>query len=152
MDSFQGCYKNGTNPGTTDCRWLPAVIIMARLIVLLMNGCLMNAAIFSFTATLLVILALLVIAIDPFKTQLNSSSPILAIYMLFSATFHVCAAWFEIITFNGTIEAIKILFSITVLVTVLPILYICGLIAFWIVSRKFAVQCIKLMCFKTRIY
>ena len=30
VDSFQGCYKDGTEPGTRDCRWFAAVFFLAR--------------------------------------------------------------------------------------------------------------------------
>ena len=28
VDSFQGCYKDGTEPGTFDCRWFSAIILV----------------------------------------------------------------------------------------------------------------------------
>ena len=31
MDSFQGCYKDGTEPGTRDCRWFSSVYFFFRL-------------------------------------------------------------------------------------------------------------------------
>ena len=30
MDSFQGCYKDGTEPGTRDCRWFASVFFIVR--------------------------------------------------------------------------------------------------------------------------
>ena len=34
VDSFQGCYKDGTEPGTFDCRWFSALTLLLRLIFL----------------------------------------------------------------------------------------------------------------------
>ena len=31
FDSFQGCYKDGTEPGTFDCRWFSALTLLLRL-------------------------------------------------------------------------------------------------------------------------
>ena len=35
MDSFQGCYKDGTKPGTKDCRWFSAVPFIIRILYFL---------------------------------------------------------------------------------------------------------------------
>ena len=37
MDSFQGCYKDGTEPGTRDCRWFSAVPFIIRITILSSN-------------------------------------------------------------------------------------------------------------------
>ena len=34
MDSFQGCYKNGLEPGTRDYRWFAAVPLIGRIVLL----------------------------------------------------------------------------------------------------------------------
>ena len=31
MDAFQGCYKDGTEPGTRDCRWFSSVYFFCSL-------------------------------------------------------------------------------------------------------------------------
>ncbi len=33
MDSFQGCYKDDTEPGTRDCRWFAALDLFFRVII-----------------------------------------------------------------------------------------------------------------------
>ncbi len=33
MDSFQGCYKNGTEPGTRDCRWFLSVFFILHFLI-----------------------------------------------------------------------------------------------------------------------
>ena len=30
VDSFQGCYKDGTDPGTFDCRWFSVLMLLTR--------------------------------------------------------------------------------------------------------------------------
>ena len=35
MDTFQGCYKNGMEPGTRDCRWFSAMYLLVRMLVFL---------------------------------------------------------------------------------------------------------------------
>ena len=89
------------------------------------------------------------ISIDPFKPYLVRFSSILAIYMIFAATFFVCGAW------SGTPSALfafSSVYSVGMLVTVLPVLYITGLILSWLNRHgKFGIQhIIRLMCMKAR--
>ena len=38
MDSFLGCYKDGTQPNTRDCRWFAAFLFSFRLLLLVIGG------------------------------------------------------------------------------------------------------------------
>ena len=142
VDSFQGCYKNGTEPGTIDCRWFPAVILIARFIVILMYGVSRNSVSFLLTSMAFVILALIVITVDPFRV--HSLSSILAVYMLFSAIFHGFGTRLAEVAYKTPSATINLLYSVTVLVIMLPILYNTALILCWMIRhRKFGVQCIE---------
>ena len=46
MDAFQGCYKDGTEPGTRDCRWFAGLYLLLRILML---------SVFSFTLNSLVL-------------------------------------------------------------------------------------------------
>ena len=145
VDSFQGCYKNGTEPGTRDCRWFPAIIIIARFIVLLMYAGSLNSVSLPLTSMVFVVSALIVITVDPFRV--HSLSSILAVYMIFSATFHVFGTWLAEIEYRTPPAAINLLYSVAALVTILPILHNTTLIFCWIIRhRKFGVKCIRIMC------
>ena len=152
VDSFQGCYKNGTEPGTRDCRWFPAVILIGRFVLLLTYAYAPNEVAFPLAAITFVILAILVISIDPFKPYLVRFSSILAVYMIFAATFLVCGALLGTLTYKNAPFAFSSVYSVGVLVIVLPVLYVTGLILSWMnKNSKFGIQCInKLMCTKAR--
>ena len=68
MDSFQGCYKDGTN-GTRDCRYFAAIYLIARVAVHLLLD-IVSADNNSSLIALLVIVVLLVSAFHPYKKQL----------------------------------------------------------------------------------
>ena len=38
VDSYQGCYKDGTEPGTFDCRWFSTVELLLRPVLFIMYG------------------------------------------------------------------------------------------------------------------
>ena len=74
VNSFQECYKDGTN-GTRDCRWFSAVYFLLRIVLstvyLLLDGVLHNHNTLMVLFQGLIMLALLVVAIVyPYKRQL----------------------------------------------------------------------------------
>ena len=93
VESFQGSYKDGTEPGTSDCRWFSAVILAARFLLLTGYALSPNAIFFSNSAIIFTILSILVIAVDPFKLLLGNRAIALAMCMIMAATFHTCCAW-----------------------------------------------------------
>ena len=48
VDSFQGCYKDGTEQGTRDCRWFSAAYLAFRVIALFLYGITQNGSYFVF--------------------------------------------------------------------------------------------------------
>ena len=90
MNSFQGCYKDGTEPGTRDCRWFASVFFIFRCTAFLVaifdtgSSYLPIASISSTT------FALSLIVIQPFKANFSHYSTINAIYMILLAL--VCAS------------------------------------------------------------
>ena len=70
VDLFQGCYKNGTQPGTRDCRWFSAVPFILRLVLLVLYTVTLDT---SFTPYAAQVTALMIILIDPYKSQCSSS-------------------------------------------------------------------------------
>ena len=69
MDSFQGCYKDGTEPGTRDCRWFSAVYLAFRAIAFLLYGMTQNGGYFSLCSIVSLFGILLVVAFQPYKNR-----------------------------------------------------------------------------------
>ncbi len=59
MDSFQGCYKDGTEPGTRDCRWFASVFFLARFGMALTYAFTKGAMYFVIFSIMLVLIILL---------------------------------------------------------------------------------------------
>ena len=85
MDSFQGCYKDGTEPGTRDCRWFSAMhfiilnVLYLRTFILPQTG---NA----YFSIILVLTAILFITQDPYKSQFKTHSESVVINLLLLAS------------------------------------------------------------------
>jgi hypothetical protein len=69
VDSFQGCYKDGTKPGTFDCRWFSGCILLIRILFFVIYGLTLSAVFYVYAIILLVILLIAIINIDPYKKE-----------------------------------------------------------------------------------
>ncbi len=63
VDSLQGFYKNGTEPGTRDCRWFASVFFIIRLFLLIEAALTLGMPYFVFGAIILTILIILMIVL-----------------------------------------------------------------------------------------
>ena len=85
VDSFCGCYKNGTQPGTRDYRWFASAFLIIRLGHFI-SYCLFDDVLSPFIAALsLILLASLVAALQPFSSSLSHYNAINVVFLLFLA-------------------------------------------------------------------
>ena len=69
VDSFQGCYKNGTEPGTRDCQWFSAAYLVLRCICFLLYGITLNSAFYPSFILFMFSFILLLVLVQPYKTS-----------------------------------------------------------------------------------
>ena len=85
VDSFQGCYKDGTEPGTRDYRWFSVVYFISRILFLVIYAATLNTLAFSLISLLLMILAILVMTLKPFKPQHNNFNAVFLLILAFTS-------------------------------------------------------------------
>ena len=100
VDSFLGCYKDGTEPGTRDCRWFAAVFLLCRIFALLIYSLTLGSTFFGCVIILFSLLAMLMVIVQPFK-------PAVAHYTKINATFTLLIALFFAAVINLDISGIK---------------------------------------------
>ena len=89
MDTFQGCYKDGTKPGTRDCRWFASLHFAIRCFIMIIGILTLNTMYFAFAAMLLTLGAILFITVQPYKSNLAHYSDVNAIFLLLLALCYV---------------------------------------------------------------
>ena len=67
VDSFQGCYKDGTEPGTFDCRWFSVLMLLARPLFFIIYGFALLVMFFVYALIVLIVLLPVIINVQPFK-------------------------------------------------------------------------------------
>ena len=134
VDSFQGCYKDGTECGTLDCRWFSALMLLIRPLFFIIFGMTLSIMFFVYALIFLLILLIAMINVQPLKNNVRYPST--------DSVFFVLLSLFSIAALGrGITYTEKHFYSTTMIVIIfasgfVPILYITFLIGTWVVSRR----------------
>ena len=117
MDSFQGYFKDGSEEGTRDCRCFSGLYLLIRIVLYALYN--LKSFFNPFALVILLIFALLIAFIRPYKTQYSAYN-IIDPLMLFTL-----ALWYHLFTtISSDVGNQDIYYSLILMVSMLPILYI----------------------------
>lgn len=129
MDTIQGCYKDGTEPGTYDMRWYAAVILGTRL-VLMMAYIGIPGSLFPVIAAIIIVLSIIIFIIsDPYKSRFNHLHAHFVTFILcIACNFVICDILVSSLVSTFT-------YLLMALFAMLPVLYVSSLILFRTISQ-----------------
>ena len=134
MDSIYRCYKDGTEPGTKDCRWFAALDIVLRLVMFLVYSCTRGSLFFPLGVVMILLIILSLIHIQPYKKSVSHYSKIdLTFYCLLGLYYSSISA--------SDLASVKdmyftnSMYIISLIVGFVPLLYITCLSLHWIFTR-----------------
>ena len=142
MDSFLSCYKDGTQPDTRDCRWFASLLFSSRLFIVVVAALTLNWTFYLFTSILIVSYVTLMTMVQPFKSE-SKHWYTNSLFMLFLALLFVVLL---VINISLVVQPYHShLFTVlSLLVAVLPLLYLSALIVHWLYShRRFGGQLVR---------
>ena len=143
MDAFQGCYKDGTQPGTRDCRWFASMFLIVRLVIMVIGGVTESELYFSYATMVLVIMAILIINFQPFKANISHLSDVNAIFILILALWYASSIALQESDERRPHMVIPI-YAAVVTAGVLPLLYISAIIVHWMYKhRRFGLELVQ---------
>ena len=134
VDSFQGCYKDGTEPGTFDCRWFSVLMLLFRPLLFIIFGMTFGMMFFVYALIFLLIFLTAMINIQPLKVTVRYPSTDSIFFILLSLTFLAVIGRDNSGTENYFYSTIMSV--ITFSAAFVPIFYITFLIISWMVSRR----------------
>ena len=141
VESFQGCYKDETEPGTRDCRWFSAVPFVVRFIIFVTYA---SIVLFSYVAIFVIVLvltAILLIIVDPYKAEFKHFSTYFVVFILFLVCSVTCVEGF-----NYSMLEMRSAYVLVCLIGLLQLAYISILILHWINRhRKFGLYFISML-------
>ena len=132
VDSFQGCYKDGTQPGTFDCRWFAVLMLLLRPLQFVLFTLTLSLMFFVYAVILLIIYLILMVNIQPFKRNTVR-------YPLIDQVFLILLTFFYFLIIGGAVTTNDFFFITISVLTIssatLPLLYIAYIICFWLISK-----------------
>ena len=133
FDSFQGCYKDGTEHGTTDCRWFSPILYFIRIILVVVYAFTLDAVFFPFAAIMVTLLAIVTINADPFKPRLQHLATTMVVLILLIDTAQVSVIGWNIVqNSTNTNSFFNVLAAV---VSLFPIFYIAYIVLLWIICH-----------------
>ena len=135
FDSFQGCYKDGTEPGTRDCRWFGPMLYCIRIIFLVVYAFSLDVVFFPFAAIMITLLAIVTINADPFKPHLQHLATAMVVFVLFIDTAQVSIIGWNIDQESGKTNRSYMFDVLAAVVCILPIFYTAYMVSIWIICH-----------------
>jgi hypothetical protein len=133
VDSFQGCYKDGTEPGTFDCRWFSALMLLTRLLYFIIYGLTLSIMFFTYALILVITVLILLINIQPYKkTAVRYPSTDTTFFFLLILFYSAILGMdSENTMYSGLIFVI-----ICVVSACIPLFYIIFFVLSWLIKTK----------------
>ena len=130
-DCYLGWFKDGTERGTRDCRFIASLYLWVRICVAGFYGMTLSIYFYAFETVAMVILAVVVLLLKPYKAQwelYNTIEPSMVLFVALCSGALLCIDLasleaFEFIYFSALLSFI---------VAVLPLLYIIGILLLWL--------------------
>jgi len=123
VDSFQGCYKDGTQPGSRDYRVFSVVPLIFRWLIFIVYALILNASCFPLLAMIALFASIIFILLDPFQKHFYNMSYYLVIFTIIAAICCVSASGTDIIQIKGQFMPLFYFFSAMYgIVSLIPLL------------------------------
>ena len=141
MDSFQGCYKDGTEPGTRDYRWFVVIFSITRFFLLFFIFIAYKDVFLSLSSLILILHTTLLATLQPFKSSVSHYNVINITFMLLLTLFTMSVTALQNIISDDTKLFFFFFFVLALIFGSIPSLYASAIILYWIYShRKFGLS------------
>ena len=135
VDSFQGCYKDGTVPGTYDLRCLSSYGLVLRLGFAVLFALTLLSMYFVYVVILLTSMTIILINFQPYKSSVAQYTTIDASFLTLLSLFTTTISSNNITDSTGQ-KYLGILYALTVVSCIVPIMCITVIALHWIYTRR----------------
>ena len=135
MDSLNGCYKDGTEPGTKDCRWFAGIDLSSRIVLFLVFSFTLGSLYFPLAVLVLLLIIIFISSIQPHKTAV-------AKYTTIDVTFYCLLSLYYAAICACEIASIKArsfrrgCYVVALVISIVPLIYISCLCLHWIFTKR----------------
>ena len=135
FDSFAGCYKDGTEPGTRDCRYFAALFLLLRIILYIVYQLTLTAYFYGWSGLIFTGFTILLIVAQPYKSIYNKYNTITTV-MFGILTMTVLAVMNLNIAYMKAHQAVKFSATTVAILIILPLLYATGIAIEWVYKQN----------------
>ena len=129
MDIFQGCYKDGTEPGSRDLRWFSSVYFLVRIVIYMLK---FNLIVFVSCPVIALVVLNILVSLKPYKSQYSH-------YILFDGAGLILLGIFlvSLLAQNFIQQEVELYFYVFSFILALS-----SLILIWMyISRQLLIHC-----------
>ena len=134
IDSFQGCYKDGTDPGTFDCRSFAVLILLIRLVLFIIYTLTLSMMFFVYAVITFIIFLIVMVNVQPYKKAAVRYPSTDSTFMILLSFSYIANIGRDIASRESTIYY-STMTILALLSAAVPILYIALFITFWLVTK-----------------
>ena len=134
VDSFYGCFKDGTQPGTRDYRWCASVFFIVRLCQFLLYSALGMKVVYNVLITVIVIMyATLIACLRPYKE--DSLNVVNVLFLNILALFSIVTTAISTVEIYGR-QYLIFLYVLEGICTTFAPLYLIAIACRWVYMHK----------------
>ena len=135
VDSFQGCYKDGTESGTFDLRWFSAYGLVLRLGICIIFSLTLNAMYFIYALLLFLIILLFLVNFQPHKSSVSHYTTIDITFLTLLVLHYISIVGVIIIVLKEH-QYLHLIFMLTFFSCFIPIIYLVFITLQWIYLKR----------------
>ena len=136
VDSYYGCYKDGTQPGTRDCRWCASVFFSIRFFQFIIFFFIPSKIVFTIISTLaLVLLITLIATLRPFKPSFSHYNIMNILFLQLLLLLSVTIIGISVALLLSPVM-LYFFYGLGVVLGLVPFLYFFGGSMVWIYKHK----------------
>ena len=134
VDSFQGCYKDGTDEGTYDLRWLSSYGLLLRFGICIIFTLTLSSMYFVYVVIFIVTVIILLINFQPYKTSISHNTVIDASFLILLSLLFTTFNGNSILSYRNQYY-VDIFYGLATVTSIIPVIYVIILVLHWIYSR-----------------
>ena len=135
MDSINGCYKDGTEPGTKDCRWFAGIDLSSRIVLLLMFSFTLGSLFFPLAIFIIFLISILISNIQPYKISVAKYTKIDVTFYSLLGLYYTAICACNIASIKARLF-IKGCYIVALVIGIVPLIYISCLCVHWIFTKR----------------
>ena len=142
VDSFAGCYKDRTEPGTRDCRYFAALFLFLRIVICIIFQATKTATAYGWAGMVLTAFTILLIIVQPYKAKYNIYNTVTTVMCGFIVLV-VIGIMNIVMTLAKEHQSVTLSIVMIMILIAFPQLYFMGMAIRWTRKRNIFKRCFR---------